>query len=106
MGFRRISVTSWKEETPKQENKKQGLDKLRSSCGPVKAKPTERILLDWLEDLTDKMDVTMLNDSNRKIVLQALLQEETCQRLWKPACASNVTFKDAVEAWLSALYPN
>jgi len=113
MGFRRISVTSWKEETPKQENKREAgfgqaakFLRLHTHLKPVKAKPTERILLDWLEDLTDKMDVTMLNDSDRKIVLQALLQEETCQRLWKPACASNVTFKDAVEAWLSALYPN
>ena len=80
--------------------------RLHTHLKPVKAKPSERVLLEWLEDLTDKMDVTMLNNSDRKIVLQALLQEETCQRLWKPACAYHDVFKDAVEAWLSALYPN
>ena len=80
--------------------------RLHTHLKPIKAKPSERILLEWLEDLTDKMDVTMLNNADRKIVLQALLQEETCQRLWKPACADNDVFKDALEVWLSTLYPN
>lgn len=98
-----------REEKPrKEENFGQAAKFLRlhTHLKPVKAKPTERILLEWLEDLTDKMDVTMLNNADRKIVLQALLQEETCQRLWKPACAIYDKFKDATESWLAALYPN
>jgi hypothetical protein len=80
--------------------------RFRTHLEPIKAKKTERKLLEWLQDLTDEMDMTMLDDLDRKTILQALLQERTCQRLWKTACAAHEGFKAAIEAWLTALYPN
>lgn len=75
------------------------------SIKPLRSKPSERQLMEWLDALDMSMSMVQLRDNDRKQVVAALVFEETCRRWLLRSCEQHDAYDRAMEAWVTALYP-
>jgi DNA-binding MarR family transcriptional regulator len=76
-----------------------------SQITPITSKLSEKEVIDWLEDLTNKMTVIRLNDSDKRIVLQSLVLADTLKRDLAKCYVDNLPFAQSVENWLKVVFP-